>query len=631
MNAYIKGLAIFKDETSAGKRFLELSEGLNIITGHSKTGKSAILDIIDWCLGAKDCTIPKGTITSFASVYAILLSLNNRLLLLARKEGNIGKRFIHVREIDSQMDVSKLRYSDIKEDNFMPLNNALEEINKVIDLSINQENIPFEIEKGMPKADIRSALVFMFQSQDIISSNSRLFYYYPIQSHFPVLAGWYGVEYYMLLERLEFLKNKIKQLETQNEKAQKENVKLEYNLRKSLSLYYALIGFSYNKDWSLKECINRANNLVDFERIVPDNQLQKRQDEIGTELQKLEAQQILIRKQISKISTQLKYSSEYDSFLSKYEQRSRTEFQSEYHCPICGKENEGLIVEAVEILNAEKWLKNELLQIPTHISKYQQELKQLKKEDGILLDQIKGLKNEQSLNKKIIEKIEKQENLNEVKQLAKWRVSSDAEIYNDRHISFDEKHLNELISEHETNTEIKSTYHEVDKYDDAKKIIEDHLNRVVEKLDFEHKPANLYFEIKPGKEDSYKLYHNSEGKERTYLRQIGSASNALACHLGLFLSFLHYFCGEEKSKVPSILFLDQPSQVYFPSGTDNTDLEKVGQIYKTMLDELFLIKENTGILPQIIVADHIKDLGEENVNLYDDYFKANWRDGEGLI
>ena len=112
---------------------------------------------------------------------------------------------------------------------------------------------------------------------------------------------------------------------------------------------------------------------------------------------------------------------------------------------------------------------------------------------------------------------------------------------------------------------------------------------------------------------------------------MGSASNALACHFGLFLSFLSYFSSQENSKVPSILFFDQPSQVYFPSGADNTDIEKVSQIYETILDEIQTIEKNTGIVPQIIVADHIKDIGEENVKLYEHYFKADWRDGRKFI
>ena len=33
-------------------------EGLNVITGPSHTGKSAIIEIIDYCLGSKECNVP---------------------------------------------------------------------------------------------------------------------------------------------------------------------------------------------------------------------------------------------------------------------------------------------------------------------------------------------------------------------------------------------------------------------------------------------------------------------------------------------------------------------------------------------------------------------------------------------
>ena len=158
------------------------------------------------------------------------------------------------------------------------------------------------------------------------------------------------------------------------------------------------------------------------------------------------------------------------------------------------------------------------------------------------------------------------------------------------------------------------------------------MSLIIEKMDFEHKPPELNFELNPSnKEECFKLFHNNLAEERIFLRQMGSASNALACHFGLFLSFLNYFTSQKNSKVPSILFFDQPSQVYFPSGADNTDIEKVGQIYETILNEIEDIENKTGIIPQIIVSDHIKDIGDKNVKLYEHYFKADWRDGRAFI
>ncbi len=85
--------------------------------------------------------------------------------------------------------------------------------------------------------------------------------------------------------------------------------------------------------------------------------------------------------------------------------------------------------------------------------------------------------------------------------------------------------------------------------------------------------------------------------------------------------------------VPAFLFLDQPSQVYFPDtyNKDNVDRKNVENIYRAILHELDAIKANSGNEAQVIVLDHAGglDLGEFN---YDDYVRKDWHgDGTGLI
>lgn len=61
MKSYIKAIVIFSK--NGEKRVVPLRQGVNIITGESKTGKSALVEIIDYCLCSSRCTIPKGKIT----------------------------------------------------------------------------------------------------------------------------------------------------------------------------------------------------------------------------------------------------------------------------------------------------------------------------------------------------------------------------------------------------------------------------------------------------------------------------------------------------------------------------------------------------------------------------------------
>ena len=67
MKSYIKAIIIFNK--NGEKRVVPLEQGVNIITGESKTGKSALVEIIDYCLCSTRCTIPKGKITDFSYLY----------------------------------------------------------------------------------------------------------------------------------------------------------------------------------------------------------------------------------------------------------------------------------------------------------------------------------------------------------------------------------------------------------------------------------------------------------------------------------------------------------------------------------------------------------------------------------
>ena len=68
MKSYIKEIIIFNK--LGEKRTVPLNQGVNIITGESKTGKSALVEIIDYCLCSTRCTIPKGKITDFSHFVA---------------------------------------------------------------------------------------------------------------------------------------------------------------------------------------------------------------------------------------------------------------------------------------------------------------------------------------------------------------------------------------------------------------------------------------------------------------------------------------------------------------------------------------------------------------------------------
>jgi DNA repair ATPase RecN len=75
---------------------VEFAEGVNVITGKSSTGKSAIIEIFDYCLGSSDFTVPEGVITSAAALFFVVLAMDNSHLVLARR-GDEQKGFLNCR------------------------------------------------------------------------------------------------------------------------------------------------------------------------------------------------------------------------------------------------------------------------------------------------------------------------------------------------------------------------------------------------------------------------------------------------------------------------------------------------------------------------------------------------------
>src|SRR5690606_23437086 len=59
---------------------------VNVISGASRTGKSAIIPIIDYCLGSGTCSIPVNTIRKHCEWFGVIVATDQGDKLLARRE-----------------------------------------------------------------------------------------------------------------------------------------------------------------------------------------------------------------------------------------------------------------------------------------------------------------------------------------------------------------------------------------------------------------------------------------------------------------------------------------------------------------------------------------------------------------
>ncbi|MCW9276910.1 hypothetical protein N5I83_29260, partial [Klebsiella variicola] len=64
--------------------------GLNVITGRSSTGKSALSEIIEYCMGRSTFNVPEGIIRDKVSWFAVIYQFSQEQVLIAKPTPNAG-------------------------------------------------------------------------------------------------------------------------------------------------------------------------------------------------------------------------------------------------------------------------------------------------------------------------------------------------------------------------------------------------------------------------------------------------------------------------------------------------------------------------------------------------------------
>ena len=84
MSFQIKDIVLYRQDGEM--RRLEFAPGrLNIITGASKTGKTALIAVIEYCFGSTECHIPEGIMRRVVAWAGVRLALSGGEAFIARR------------------------------------------------------------------------------------------------------------------------------------------------------------------------------------------------------------------------------------------------------------------------------------------------------------------------------------------------------------------------------------------------------------------------------------------------------------------------------------------------------------------------------------------------------------------
>jgi hypothetical protein len=662
MNSYIKYLGLLDNVGNC--HYIDFQPGVNIITGRSSTGKSAIIEIFDYCFGNGENTIPDGVITENANLYFVVISIKDTNIVLARKQAKSTSVFYRIDPELNSIEQVTLEY--FSEDYFLSLKTFREEVGRFlgIDISdtdeINASNINNYKKKGHPS--IRNMVSFMFQHQNLIANKHSLFYRFDEKEkrdrtieEFKIFCGFVDQNYFLLKQQLSDYELNLEREERKAKLYEEDKKQRIVELEELFNEYEITTGKTLIENAFSQQIIDAPQQYIDElnrQTISINEESDKFKDEYNNltrEKNELLANKRTVSLKLEQINSSINYVKKYTETIDGIKPISEAIIGNS-KCPFCQQPNEHTN-HINKLANAIKWLNSELIKTPSMIDSFAPEKQDCEKQIREINDKLKIVNVKINAILKINKQLEENKSLEEqglklklqVINLLEWSLKTKNQI-----VDADIDRLKRDIAE--IKQTLSTKYNVEEKLKEAETFINNSMNEIGCILDFEksYQPINLHFDIK-----TFELYHTKTDDSKTYLRSMGSGANWLYSHICLFLGIQKYFCSlKDKCIVPSILFLDQPSQVYFPtvidtntSGFNAEDLKKAENKLLELDDDLksvtklfdeivkFVADTNSTyeMEPQIIISDHADNLSLSEGS-FDSFVRRRWRkENEGLI
>ena len=155
-------------------RVLSLNVGaLNVITGDNRTGKSALIPIVDYCLGSSKCRVPAGVISDTVAWYALKLTDGAEQHFIARKAPPPSQASTNVAYYVAG-ELPHLPAAD-QLDGTTTIEAVMARFGEAIGIGNNRHDPPPGQTRAPLVVNFNHALTYAFQPQDLIARKDVLF------------------------------------------------------------------------------------------------------------------------------------------------------------------------------------------------------------------------------------------------------------------------------------------------------------------------------------------------------------------------------------------------------------------------------------------------------------------------
>jgi hypothetical protein len=627
---------------NGAKRVIPFRTGeINIITGRSHTGKSALIPIVSYCLGGDSFNIPEGKIVEAVAWFGLLLQFGESRVFVARANPYPGRASTSTAFIDRAVDGSPPVAPTSANTSIEAFEDAL---SKLVGIGANLHFPPVTSTRLPLAANIRHALIYCFQHQTEVATNQTLFHRQAvdfvgqaIKDTLPYFLGAIREDQLSIEEQLATAKRALRLLEVR----QHENVLVEgTGVSKATGLIAEAIRVGILSDSPSPSEMSEARKLL---QIVADWKPGSAVFAGSDELARLQEEVSVIKDTraglAEKIRTARAMSGEAQGFTTEARaQLERLESIGLFDdgdidhasCPICANHLEAPIPGAQAIGAALAQLSQSLAatererpQLGQYIERLNAELIRLSEQQGEKQNTIESLQNEE-------ESARQMRDLNARRAKVVGRVSLFLE-------SVPEPPIEALFA-----SQLADARREVERLsallapEEKEQLLASILNRIGVHIGSIARALDAEFSDSPIRLDLGTATIIADTSKRPVpLNLIGSGENWLAYHLAAHLA-LHTHFRKEGRPVPGFLFLDQPSQVYFPADFDpqaETDSDTVPTDDREKVSRMLRIinKVVTDLAPdfQVVITDHA-DLRS------DDLFQGAvvekwWEPGKALV
>lgn len=553
-------------------------EAVNIITGRPHSGKSAIIEIIDYCLGSTECHIPE-MVKERTSWVGVLWQKDKTQSFICRRvpkrpAKQSGDVFFRTGKDINIPDKSSELVADLNIESGIKKLEALIGIEDIKNSQINEGRLDTK------RVSLRHCIPFLFQDDDTIISKINLLRGMKelgkkigLIDALPYFLGLVNQE---IVGKRADLKLKNQELKRLQDTIQKKNKLLNDDLVLATSLLAEARqvglsnaeGFHLLDDFVSELSTIKDSGLRNTSDVLPDKELlydfYEKDNEVNGKIENLNYE---VRKLIKIRELASSYT------LGKEEYKSRlqavnllSDHAKNHNCPLCntyllepvGKVEE--IRHTISDISSElNLLEAEMPKVENRIREINTELQELREERRVIKKTINGL----SLDSSNVN------TLREEQQQARviGRISFFLDYVIGEHSKMDELRINKLQNDiSELEGEVGSDNLSERLYT-VRKQLSKIATDVLKELPFEERYRNFDVDFNP-----LDLSVSIESDDRNIaIRNIGSDENYLSLHVSVIIA-LHRFFAKNNLPVPGVVIFDQLSRPYYNSEEESDEL-----------------------------------------------------------